>query len=641
MTQRLRVAISLGIIGCLIACHVPIIAQNVLARPVTLRFTDERLAVVLESITKQTNCSFAYNASAIDDRKTVDINLINRPLREALALLFRDNIQYKIQGNYIILIKVEVPIYKTIFISGYITDANTEQRLANVSIYEKKSLASAISSATGFYRLKITSPQLPFKITVSKPGYRQQSLWIKEAESITKDWLLLPEKEKQKPVFPSEDNSPFFLLVDSSAIRQATRPRYTPAPLLLDEYENTAGDKGIFTDNSNDSLYKGNLWTKLKNSFDKIMVRQAQRIHAQNVQDTLVRPFQVSLFPFLGTNKLLSGSIENDLSLNIVMGYSAGVRRMEFGGVLNGVRRNMLGFQLAGVGNIVGKHVNGVQVAGVFNTTLGRTDGVALAGGWNHTWKGFKGVQAAGLFNITHQELQGLQMATAVNFTKRIDKGLQMALVMNVTLKTAQGWQVGMINYAHKIGKKGRQIGLLNFADSTETIPIGFLSFVGRGNGFKRLELAIDENRSANFTFKTGVQQFYNVLTLGYNFVRTYEMFNIGYGIGRAYRLNNNWMMNTDLVSNALVEYDGIAGINQGWLLRLDIGFEKFLARNSSLTFGPSIKALSIDVTKSSYWNGKPFRNIPSYQPLRSTDTFTLWVGFQMGIRIKQRYRLG
>jgi hypothetical protein len=108
---------------------------------------------------------------------------------------------------------------------------------------------------------------------------------------------------------------------------------------------------------------------------------------------------------------------------------------------------------------------------------------------------------------------------------------------------------------------------------------------VGKGNGYKRFEVAIDEIQSANITFKTGVPAFYNILTLGSNFVRAYELVNIGYGFGRAYKLGGRWMMNTDVTSGLMVEYNQYGEVNQGVLWRFDLGFEKFLARNSTLTF--------------------------------------------------------
>lgn len=215
-------------------------------------------------------------------------------------------------------------------------------------------------------------------------------------------------------------------------------------------------------------------------------------------------------------------------------------------------------------------------------------------------------------------------------------KGIQLSGIFNTIIKESSGWQIALLNFAHKVVKGGKQIGFINVADSTETTPIGFLSFVGSDNGYKRLEVAVDENLTGSFSFKTGVRKFYNILVLHYNFTRTQEIFGIGYGIGRAYELGNAWMMNTDFTTNILIDYDEFSP-NVASLLKLDISFEKQIARNVAITFGPSLKYMEISDYNLASWQVKPFNKIPNYPSLSSSATATLWIGFQMGIRIRSR----
>lgn len=638
MSFSVRSIIAFWTLSVCLLVHSNALAQSAnLERVVTARFSDVSVEEVLSYLSAQGNFKFSYNSSLIDEDKSVELILVNKTIREAIGLLFKGTIRYKVQGQYVILLKAERdPVY----ISGVVYDAISGKKLPNVSIYERNSLASTVTNQNGYYRIKLNHTKTIFKLSVSGPEYESQTLVVKLLQSETKDWALQPKVKQQE--LPFDDNSPYFPnLIDTVAIPKEVPilvPRVPVTGLLLSEYSVADTTDNIFPIYRKDSSRLFRFWDEIKSRFSKMMIARTQRIHDKNVTDTLSRPFQLSLLPFLGTNKLLSGSIENRVSVNIVMGYSAGVRKMEFGGGLNGVRRNVNGFQFAGVGNIVGKNVIGVQMGGVFNTVLGETQGVAMTLGWNHTWKNMTGLQAAGLINITHKETRGAQLSGVLNVTGKLSKGLQMAPILNVVLKESKGWQVGLLNFSHKISKGGHQIGFLNFSDSSATAPIGFLSFVGKGNGYKRFEVAIDEIQSANITFKTGVPAFYNILTLGSNFVRAYELVNIGYGFGRAYKLGGRWMMNTDVTSGLMVEYNQYGEVNQGVLWRFDLGFEKFLARNSTLTFGPSIKALVIDPANSSYANGKPFKNMPTYQAIRSTERFTLWYGFQMGLRIKQRY---
>lgn len=138
---------------------------------------------------------------------------------------------------------------------------------------------------------------------------------------------------------------------------------------------------------------------------------------------------------------------------------------------------------------------------------------------------------------------------------------------------------------------------------------------LGSGNGYKRLELSIYENQTVSFSFKTGVKDFYNILALYYNFTRTQEIFGLGYGIGRAYELGKSWMFNTNLTANVLVEYDDFNS-NIATVWKIDLSFEKQIARNVAVTFGPSVKYLIINEYNSLSWTGKPFNRIPPFKSI-------------------------
>jgi hypothetical protein len=558
-----------------------------LERPITLRVNNEKISVVLDNISKQGNFSFSYNSAIFDVNNRGDITVQNKPVREVLNLIFKGIIIYKVRGNYIILQKInqkETP--KTIFVSGYIIDTQTDKPLRQATIYDPKNLSSSISNQYGFYRIKLNVSNLPTRLIITKADYEKRTISIKSVQDIYEDIELKPIIYKTIDIPIYEDNSiekkdnhlNQDLSLESKPIIQPVAP---PFPDITDQ--NLFPTSPII-----DSTLYENRWDEFKKKVGKIFVSRSQRINAQNVDDSLGRKFQVSFLPFLGTNRLLSGSIKNDYSLNLLMGYSGGVRKLEVGGILNGVRNDVQGLQVAGVGNIVGGSVLGGQISSTFN----------IAG--------------------------------------YLESGIQLSSGFNVIIRESRGWQVSSVNFAHKVVKGGKQIGFINVADSTDTVPIGFLSFVGSGNGYKRLELSVDENQTAIFSFKTGVRKFYNILALHYNFTRKQEIFGIGYGIGRAYEIGNSWMMNTDLTANALVEYDDLSP-NVGTLWKLDVSFEKQIARNAAVTFGPSVKYLIIDEYNSSSWIAKPFSKIPTYKTISSTSNSTFWIGFQMGLRIRSR----
>jgi hypothetical protein len=558
-----------------------------LERPVTLRFSNEKISVVLESIAKQGGFSFSYNSAIFDVNNRGDITVQNKPVRDVLNLIFKRSIIYKVRGNYIILQKNDQKeSSKTIILSGYIVDTQTDKPVSKATVYDPRSLTSTISNEYGFYRIKLNVSYLPTKLMITKADYEKRIINIKSVQDFYEVIELTPIINKSFDIPVYEDNSiekrdnhlNENLSLENKPISQPVAP---PFPDITDQ--NLFPTSPII-----DSTLYDSRWNEFKKKVGKIFVSRSQRINAQNVDDYLGREFQVSLLPFLGTNRLLSGSIKNDYSLNILMGYSGGVRKLEVGGILNGVRNDVQGLQIAGVGNIVGGSVLGGQISSTFN----------IAG--------------------------------------YLDEGIQLSSGFNVIIRESAGWQISPVNFAHRVVEGGRQIGFINISDSTDTVPIGFLSFVGSGNGYKRLELSVDENQTTSFSFKTGVRKFYNILALHYNFTRTQEIFGLGYGIGRAYELRKSWIMNTDLTTNILVEYDDFSP-NVATMWKFDVSFEKQIARNAAVTFGPSIKYLIIDEYNSSSWTAKPFNKIPTYKSISSTANSTFWIGFQMGLRIRSR----
>lgn len=556
-----------------------------LERPITLKVTNEKVSNVLELMAKQGNFSFSYNSDILDGNTYINLWVFDKPVREVLNQIFKGSISFKVSKNYIILQKTEPEKAKnTLLLSGYVFDTQTDKPLSKVSIYDRKSLTSTVTNQYGFYRIKLSVNKLPVRLILSKPEYYQEEILIKSDKNNYQNIGLNPYQKANNFIPTIEDNS----MEKMDSVRNL-RPIAQKEMVINPPQFPDITDEILFPSSSiTDSTLYENSFDKLKKKVGKIFVPRSQRINAQNIRDSLSRKFQFSILPFLGTNRLLSGSIKNDYSLNLLMGYTGGIRKLEVGGLVNGIRKDVEGLQLAGIGNIAGRTVFGGQIAGVFN----------VAG--------------------------------------NLEKGIQLSGIFNTIIKESSGWQIAPLNFAHKVVKGGKQIGFINIVDSTETTPIGFLSFVGSGNGYKRLELAVDENQTGSFSFKTGVRKFYNILVLHYNFIRTQEIFGIGYGIGRAYELGNAWMMNTDFTTNVLIEYDEFSP-NLASLLKFDISFEKQIARNAAVTFGPSLKYMEINDYNLASWQVKPFNKIPNYKSITSSATTTLWVGFQMGIRIRSK----
>ena len=298
------------------------------------------------------------------------------------------------------------------------------------------------------------------------------------------------------------------------------------------------------------------------------------------------RAFQLSFITPLGTNGLNSWNVTNRVSFNILTGYAAGVNGVEFSGLGSLLKTNMRGAQFSGLGNIVLGETKGGQFSGLFNINVGKTKAWQFAGLTNIVTKETSGVQCSGLTNIVADTFTGAQisgfgnvitknakgiqiagfgnyakgnkisqisgfMNISVGDTKGVQvtgfvntdvgkmKGTQIAGFTNINTKRIKGLQLaGFFNYAKRL--KGVQIAPFNYVDSLEKgVPIGFLSFVR--NGYMTFEVSVTETMYGVVSFKTGVRQFYNILSVGVGYRQDKILLGYGYGLGGMITLAPKW----------------------------------------------------------------------------------------------------
>ncbi len=80
-------------------------------------------------------------------------------------------------------------------------------------------------------------------------------------------------------------------------------------------------------------------------------------------------PYDAILIPGIGIGAFQADGkkIIHNFSLNLLVGNSAKLSGLEFGGLMNYNSENVLGVQVAGISNIAGGELNGIQIAGIFN----------------------------------------------------------------------------------------------------------------------------------------------------------------------------------------------------------------------------------------------------------------------------------
>ncbi len=528
----------------------------VLERKVTISAQNERIDVLLKRISQEAGCVFSYSSSAIDVSRTVSGNFTNRPLREVLEVIFEGEVQIKQKGVYVILApKPSSP--KDVVISGYVVD-EAGQGIRDATVYDPITLQSSTTDEFGYFQFEVKNPAAEnFELIVNKKDFS--------------DTLLVEEKSSfQKILLKAEE-------------------------VNFDEVgKNLASSAKTFW-----------AWTKNSVGFTNL----------ENVRDTINRDFQISLIPFIGTNRKLSGSVINNYSVNLLGGFSGGTNKAELGGLFNINKGDMKSVQLAGLFNQVGGKVKGLQMAGLINATLDSVDAVQVAGLVNFTTGNVNGLQLAGVMNMTTSNLQGTQVAGIANYTHRDVTGAQVSGILNIARNVV-----------------GSQFGLFNYSDSIQGVPVGLISFVR--HGYHKVEIGTDEVLPINISLRTGTRSFYNMLFAG---VRPEQADSVtwafGYGIGTSPKLGKKTFLNIELSSEQLIK-GNVAALNL--VNRAYIGFDYQLAKRFGIFAGPT---LNYRVFDSSYTDHpKLFTNsgptIQSEKFYSTNDIATqLWWGFRAGVR--------
>lgn len=578
---------------------IPAQAQKLLERKISIRVNNQPLDEVLKQIGELGGFSFSYNPDVIDIRSRVSINVTSQRIHEILNELFKGKVTFKEHYKYIILQsnpKKENETPENFNLDGYILDKSTGEKLANASIYDPYTLTSTISDRYGYYKIRLPSASSPVKLEVRKHQYVGKSVIVSGKKNTYLPISLNPDTIKALSVKPIN-------------IAQNTGSPANPK-IQIPQFEYTSStqspsDTAIGTDYLLPQQKLKTTYQRVRKDFSIAFASAKQAINTRNITDTLYRPVQTSVLPFLSTNRELSGNVVNDYSFNVFAGYSLGTNKLEIGGLFNADRGHVKGIQLAGIANVVGNNVTGFQYATALNVVMG--------------------------------SVIGFQYSTLLNFTAGNFQGLQLAGVGNVLLGSLYGWQVsGGYNYAKTV-RKGHQLSAVNYADSSGTTPFGLFSFV-RKNGYRRYEIATDEFNYFNTSYKTGMNSFYNIFTLGFNFLaHNKPIGSIGYGFGTARNLGHGWMLNADVTANVVLSKETSDHYDPAGLFRLVTAIERKVGNRFSLAFGPSINLLAgnhAGIAKddrrffSTFWlGGKPDQTRSNYA----------WIGFQAAIRFRDK----
>lgn len=612
-----------------------------LEREINISFSNEPIRSALNKIQDQTGLVFSYKASLMENVAPISADIKQRTVREALALILPKSISFKAKNNYIIL-KEKPPEKdpKKTELSGYVIDKNTNKKLPNVTIYDKKTLQAVTTDEFGYY--SITVPKTEECLKVNKENYRDTCIALNPDDNLVNisiDQL-------------SEIQSRTDTVAERRRLREFSR-------------------------------YTNNMFRKFKGYINTI-----------NVRDTFSRGFQASLVPFLGSNGLMSGNVYNKYSINIFGGYSRGTRALELGGFFNVNREKMRGLQMAGFFNVVGDSVKGLQMAGFFNATGGSVsgvqlsgfcntnfgsvngvqgtgflnfnwgkvngfqisglanvnakgiDGISMAGFVNANFKTVEGIQMSGMLNLCLDTLSGAAMAGFVNLTRYSNRALEMsgftnlAVVgnrnqqvsglFNATVKGSTNFQMSaLFNRAHKL--TGVQLGILNYADTASGVPIGLFSIVK--HGIHQLEFSSDELFNSNFSFRSGVPSLYNIISYGTQLGKRTGFWHIGYGLGTSVKLTPKLRSDFTATWHHVSQYEFYHATSE--MYKFYLGFEYKFFKKFSVAGGPTFNLYWSDALLPDYTGtySQVVPNVAFNKSLANNFNLKGWYGGKISLR--------
>lgn len=571
-------------------------AQSILDRAVPVECKEERLGRVLKMLSHTGDFYFSYNSAILDKDSLVTLPAANRTLRQTLNLLFQGRLEYLENGRYIILRPTIAkpssftpstpPENDRYTISGIIVDEETGEKIGHASIYDPRGLIATLSKEDGSFTVHIRSRSSPGSLTVSKEFYEDTTILLRPRENQRLTIVISPITLPYKTIIISPND---YLSPDStrtidpsdSALAQAARDKKE-----LIRVEITP--------------------------LGRLLLSSRWKIQSLNIKKFFTeKAVQMSFLPGLGTHGFLSPQISNKVSLNILGGYTGGLKGAEAGGLFNIDKKEVRGFQAAGLFNVVGGAVTGMQAAGLHNTVLDSAKGMQAAGISNIVKKKFSGFQAAGIYNQASDTLNGMQAAGVINIASQV-RGLQAA---------------GVVNYTHHL--KGMQIGVINIADTSEGFSLGLINIIR--NGYHELSFFADEVSPLNLAFRSGNAGLYTIFLAGINTTEDHRLYYYGFGLGHSFLLSRKGAINTELSADHLAPAAWDNFKYSTFLYRLNVDLHWRFGKYFSLSAGPSMAIYTSD--RDYALQGHTYRPIQDgYRSFTISGRSIGWAGWRVAV---------
>lgn len=518
-------------------------AQSYLHKPVSVKAQQKPLKEVLNIIGKQGGFYFSYNSNLVPADSLVDVDIWHKTVQQSLDIIFKRRFVYKETPKHIIIQEPDKGQYW--YVSGYIVDELTGETVRDASVFETSQLVASLTNNQGYFKLRLKDKLPSTTINISKSFYQDTVINI----------------------MPGVDQN----------VKVSIRPKTMAMDTL--------------TVTNNNRKVEGT-W------FGKAFLSSKQKIQSINLNKFFVdMPFQGSILPGLSSQGRMASQTVNSLSLNMIGGYTAGVKGLEAGTVFNIVKNDAEYVQMSGILNIVGGNMRGIQASCIHNNVLGTIVGVQMAGISNLTRRAVIGLQASCIYNMAGGKVWGAQLSGMINNSIDSVRGLQAAGIVNMSVKEVKGWQLsgiintavkdvtgvqtagilnvgikninglqlsglgnlcigttkgtqvaGLFNYATEV--KGVQFGLINIAHKNNGVPIGLFSFAVKG--YHKASIHSNELMPYNISIKSGTRWLYNIYHAGAAPAKNNKEYALGFGFGSDLPLSKRFSVTPELTGNAI-----------------------------------------------------------------------------------------
>lgn len=594
--KKNHLLLILGLFISLCWPHFSQAQSSYLSQKINYRASNQSLHSTLTGIAQEGGFQFSYPSGLIPDDSVLSYASQGRTVRVVLNELLGPGVRAVVIGRHVVLQEdgrqAEAP-KEPCFLNGTIWESPRLRKLGSVSVYENAKKKSVLSDAEGNYRIELPPDREAVALSFSLKGFHDTVIVIKPQPELSLDVILtrdipLPEAIQSTPVAGVKIRP-----VEELALVQVLVPE------------------------------------------------QQRNLSLNRILSLRNIPFQISLIPRIGTNRLFSGAMTNRFSLNVLAGYSNEVKGVEIGGLVNITRRNIHGFQAGGLANLVGGQVKGLQAGGLVNVARGSVRGVQAAGIHNSAMDSLegiqiggisnlnlgvvKGAQIAGITNFASEDVDGMQIAGLVNQGEKDVDWLQLAGIYNRAKGNVNGAQIaGILNKGERVG--GVQIALVNVADSVGGASIGLFSWVKKG--YRSIGLQSSEAVPLGLEFRTGTDRLYNIIGAG---LRP-DGFALGYGLGTIIGKNPKWKGYVE--AHAWQLLDSFSFSNMELMASLRTGI-MFRYKKLEMGIGPAFRFLiSSSKDEAGNFSSEVGANLSFWEKDGQESRLRMWIGAEAYLRL-------